>query len=231
MEKQRVPQRRIIPSTNKEQNNLNNINNSKNTNSKTATSINIKGIEIRKIQNTASIQERAFFIADKLSTKEIFIHGGCNSTGVREEINILNPKKAEWKNLKNISREFSYLFFDKKLYGHKFVTINLQGKESLIVYGGLDGNAYNKQVYIVSKEDFEWDSANFSSCEYPLPRCFHSMNCDEDAQVIYIYGGWDANLINFKGENFSSLWEFKIVNSLSKNFCLFLLIFFLYLYV
>jgi len=186
-----------------------------------STSIAVKSIEIRKIQNPNTIQNRAFFIADRLNSKEIFVHGGCNSLGVREEINFLNPKKSEWKNLKNISREFSYLFFDKKLYGHKFVSTNLQGKECFVVYGGLDGNTFNKQVYIVSKEDFEWDSANFSSCEYPLPRCFHSMNYDDEAELIYIYGGWDANLIHFKGENFSSLWEFKIINSLSNFFLIF----------
>ena len=190
------------------------------------TSINIKSIEIKKIENTNSILARAFFVAGRLNNKEIFVHGGCNLDGVREEINIFSPKKFEWKNLKNVSREFSYLFFDKNLYGHKSVTVNLQGKECLIVYGGLDGNAYNKQVFIVSKEDFEWDSANFSSCEYPLPRSFHTMNYDEESELIYIYGGWDANFINFNGENFSSLWEFKIVNSLSKKNKLFFLLFF-----
>ncbi len=93
--------------------------------------------------------------------------------------------------------------------------MNIQGRNSLIIYGGLDGNNYNKQVYILNKDDFEWDSVNYSNCEYPFPRSFHTMVYDEEKEVIYIFGGWDANLINFKGENFSSLWEFKIINSLS----------------
>lgn len=181
--------------------------------------LNIKDVDVIKIKNMNMIKERAFFIADNLNGKEIFIHGGCNSNEIIDIINLMNKNKVEWKNLQNFSREISYLYFDKKLYGHKSVSINIQGKDCILIYGGLEDKNFNKQVYIVQKEDFEWDSANFSICdEYPLPRCFHTMNYDPDNDLIYIFGGWNSNLINFKGENFSSLWEYKIINSLCKFF-------------
>jgi len=207
---ERIIGRKKKPFTNIKDQNLNALTISK-------TQIKIKSIETHTLKNSNKIQEKAFFISDKLNNKEIFIQGGCNSNGVREDLNILDVKNYEWKNFNNISRDISYLFFDKKIYGHKSITKNIQGKDCIIVYGGLDGEVFNKQVYIIDKDNFEWDSANYSNCEYPLPRSFHTMNYDEDSDLIYIYGGWDANLINFKGDNFTSLWEFQLINSLSKK--------------
>ena len=176
----------------------------------------IKNIELKKIGNNG-IPDRLFFLADILNKKELFIHGGCNNFREIGIINILDFKNFEFKNLNDISREYSYLFFDKALHGHKSVNIDLQGQDSILVYGGFDGKKYSNQVYLIKTDDFKWDSANFSSCEYPLGRCYHSMDYDEENSTVYIFGGWDSNIMNFRGDNFSSLWEYKILNSLSNK--------------
>jgi hypothetical protein len=193
----------------------------------------IKNIQIIKIENSEGIKQRSFSVTEFFSDKLLFLQGGTNDFEILDTINLYNFEKNEWFSIENISREFSYLFFDKKIYGHKCLSIN----DTIVIYGGIEEKGYNKQVFIINKEDFSWDSANYSSCEYPLPRSFHSMNYDEENELIYIFGGWDANLLNFKGENFSSLWEFKLINSLSRQFfyyfffVIFLLFFFMFFYL
>jgi hypothetical protein len=172
----------------------------------------IKNIQIIKIENSEGIKQRSFSVTEFFSDKLLFLQGGVNDVEILDTINLYNFEKNEWFSITNISREFSYLFFDKKIYGHKCLSIN----DLIVIYGGIEEKGYNKQVFLINKEDFSWDSANYSFCEYPLPRSFHTMNYDEENELIYIFGGWDANLLNFKGENFSSLWEFKLINSLSK---------------
>lgn len=128
-------------------------------------------------------------------------------------MNILENKN--WKSIQDCSTESAFLIFDKKLSGHSNCLVWISGSQKLIIFGGFTGESYINHLYEVDIEGYIWNQIDVrGKGDYPIPRCYHSMNYDKFDNILIVYGGWNANISQQTMDNFTSLWIYDIKSTL-----------------
>lgn len=172
----------------------------------------IKDVEVANLEGFFP-DSRAYFIYEIVDEDEIFIHGGGNKKKDYDQIDIFDARNLKWKPIAEISTVNPFFVFDKPLAGHTSNLVNIdKNNRSLIVYGGFDGKTYSNSVYVVETDDYQFTQVDIRAekgSEYPLARCYHTSNYDEENSCLYIFGGWNGNISALFSSNFYSLWKFN----------------------
>ena len=173
----------------------------------------IKEVEIKNIESYVPVS-RAFGVTELVKEDEIFFHGGSNKNKDFCHIDLLDLNSYEFIPVTEKSLVDRFFIFDKTLSGHCSIFIKNKKESKIVIYGGFDGNSYSNAIYEIETCNYQLkqiDIRRNSTGEYPLPRCYHSCNYEENTNSFYVFGGWNGSILQANNQNFFALWKFDFI--------------------
>lgn len=176
----------------------------------------VNKVLVKKLQSYIP-ESRAYGVVELVKEDEIFFHGGSNRLKDYCHIDILDLHSLEWVPVNERSVVDPFFIFDKTLSGHSSILVKNQKDSKIIIYGGFDGISYSNGIYEIETVNYQLkqiDIRRNNSGEYPLPRCYHSCNYEEQTNSFYVFGGWNGSILLANNQNFFALWKFDLISKI-----------------
>lgn len=67
---------------------------------------------------------------------------------------------------------------------------------------------------MINIDSFEcFEPIDYVKCELPDARCYHTTNFHNQSKSIYMFGGWNGDVLQLKEDSFTALWRLTSTHS------------------